>query len=176
MSAASPLQLLLSFAKLGSVGFGGGPAMIPLVQAEVVDHRGWLTNQEFIDVLAAGNALPGPISTKMAVCIGYQTGGALGAAAGLIGILLPSTLLMLILAGVLTRYSDHPRVQGAMSAMRPVVIAMLAWVVIQLAPASIDGWASGLLVVVAIGLLYFKLHPVWLIGGAAIIGGLFLAR
>lgn len=176
MSVASPLQLLVSFAKLGSVGFGGGPAMIPLVQAEVVDHRGWLSNQEFVDVLAAGNALPGPISTKMAVYIGYQTGGALGAAAGLLGILLPSTILMLMLAALLTRYSDHPRVNGALSAMRPVVIAMLAWVVIQLAPASVDGWVSGVLVAVAIGLLYLEVHPVWLIGGAALIGGLFLAR
>ena len=75
---ASHLELLISFAKLGTVGFGGGPAMIPLVQAEVVDHRGWLTNEQFVDVLAAGNSLPGPISTKMAVYIGYQTGGALG--------------------------------------------------------------------------------------------------
>ena len=173
---ASHLELLISFAKLGTVGFGGGPAMIPLVQAEVVDHRGWLPNEQFVDVLAAGNSLPGPISTKMAVYIGYQTGGALGAAASLLGILLPSTLLMVGLAAFLMRYSDHPRVQGALTTVRPVVVALLAWVVIQIGPTSVTGWTSGALVVLALILLYFKVHPAWLIAGAALLGGLVLAR
>ena len=173
---ASPLELLVSFAKVGAVGFGGGPSMIPLVQAEVVDHRGWMSNAEFVDVLAAGNALPGPIATKMAVYIGYQTGGAMGAAAGLVGMLLPSTLLMLLLAAFLTKNADHPRVAGALSAVRPVVLAMLAWVVVQIAPASVAGWTSGVLVVVALGLLYLEVHPAWLIAGAALLGGVFLAR
>lgn len=173
---ASPLELLVSFAKLGLVGFGGGPAMIPLVQAEVVDHRGWMTNQEFVDVLAAGNALPGPISTKMAVYIGYQTGGVSGAAAGLLGILLPSTVLMLGIAAVLMRHGEHPRVQGAMSAVRPVVVALLAWVVIQIGPTAVQGWTAGVLVLAALGLLWLKVHPAWLIVGAAVLGGVFLAK
>lgn len=150
--------------------------MIPLVQAEVVDLRGWMSNQEFLDVLASGNALPGPISTKMALYIGYQTGGLTGAAAGLVGILLPSTILMLALGAVLVRHAEHPRVQGALSAVRPVVVALLGWVVIQLAPASVNGWGSFGFVLVALVLLYFKVHPAWLIAGAALIGGLFLAR
>jgi chromate transporter len=173
---ATPLELLVTFAKVGAVGFGGGPSMIPLVQAEVVERRGWMSNAEFVDVLAAGNALPGPIATKMAVYIGYQTGGAVGAAAGLAGLLLPSTALMLLLAAFLTRHSDHPRVVGALQAVRPVVLAMLAWVVVQIAPASVGGWTSGALVVLALGLLYLEVHPAWLIAGAALLGGVFLAR
>ena len=112
----------------------------------------------------------------MAVYIGYQTGGVLGAAASLLGILLPSTVLMVGLAAFLMRYSDHPRVQGALTTVRPVVVALLAWVVIQIGPTSVTGWTSGALVVLALVLLYFKVHPAWLIAGAALLGGLVLAR
>lgn len=174
--AASPLSLFWSFAKVGTVGYGGGPSMIPLVQAEVVDRHHWLTEAEFVDVLAAGNALPGPIATKMAVYVGYHAAGVVGAAAGLLGMLLPSTVLMLTLAGILTKWSDHPRVAGALSGVRPVVVAMLAWVVVELAPSGVQGWTGGALVVAAIVLMALKVHPAWLIVGAALFGGLFLAR
>ena len=173
---AAALQLLASFAKIGVVGFGGGPSMIPLFQAEVVEHRGWMSNTEFVDMLAAGNALPGPISTKMAVYIGYQTGGVLGAAAGLLGILLPSTILMLALAAFLAKHADHPRVHGALQGVRPVVLALLAWVVLQIAPTSVTGLSGAVMVVLTLGLLYLKVHPAWLIAGAALLGGVFLAR
>ncbi|MCK4235643.1 MAG: chromate transporter, partial [Candidatus Krumholzibacteria bacterium] len=69
-------SIFFSFLRVGLFGFGGGPALIPLIEKEVVDHYGWLTAEEFIDVLAMANALPGPIATKMALCIGLRMGGA----------------------------------------------------------------------------------------------------
>ena len=173
---STTLPILWSFLKIGAVGYGGGPAMIPLFQAEVVERHGWMTEPQFLDALAAGNALPGPISTKMALYIGYQVGGIPGAAAGLLGVLLPSTILILALSGFLLKHSDEPRVAGALKAVRPVVVGMLAYVVIDMAPASVDGWMAGGLAVLAVGLLFLKVHPAWLIVGAAVIGALTLAR
>lgn len=173
---ATTLPILWSFLKIGAVGYGGGPSMIPLFQAEVVDRHGWMTEAQFLDALAAGNALPGPIATKMAVYIGYQVGGASGAIAGFVGVLLPSTVLMLALAAFLLRYSEHPRVEGALKAVRPVVVGMLAYVAIDMAPASIDGWLAAGLGLAAIGLLFLKVHPAWVIVGAAVLGALTVGR
>lgn len=173
---STTLPLLWSFLKIGAVGYGGGPAMIPLFQAEVVERHRWMTEAQFLDALAAGNALPGPISTKMALYIGYHVGGFTGAAAGLVGVLLPSTLLILAVSAFLVRHADSPRVAGALKAVRPVVVGMLAYVVIDMAPASMDGWLAVGLGLVALGLLFLKVHPAWLIVGAAVIGALTLAR
>jgi len=173
---ASSLPILWSFLKIGAVGYGGGPAMIPLFQAEVVERNGWMTEAQFLDALAAGNALPGPIATKMALYIGYQVGGAVGALAGLVGVLLPSTVLILTLSALLLRHADNPRVAGALKAVRPVVIGMLAYVVIDMAPGSLDGWMAGGLALVALGLLFLKVHPAWLIVVAAMIGAMTLGR
>ncbi len=173
---STTLSILWSFLKIGAVGYGGGPSMIPLFQAEVVARHEWMTETQFLDALAAGNALPGPIATKMALYIGYQVGGVSGAAAGLVGILLPSSLLILAVSAFLVRHADDPRIAGALRAVRPVVVGMLAYVVIDMAPASIDGWMAAGLAVLAVGLLLMKVHPAWLIVGAAVFGALTLAR
>ena len=173
---ATTLPILWSFLKIGAVGYGGGPSMIPLFQAEVVERHAWMTETQFLDALAAGNALPGPIATKMAIYIGYQVGGAAGAVAGLVGVLLPSTVLILTLSAVLVKYAEHPRVAGALHAVRPVVVGMLAYVVIDMAPASMDGWLAVGLCLAALGLLFLKVHPAWLLIGAAALGAVTLAR
>ena len=79
------LALFWSFLKIGTVGYGGGPSMIPLILEEVVNLRQWMNVESFMDILAIGNALPGPIATKMSVVIGYDVAGPLGAVAALMG-------------------------------------------------------------------------------------------
>lgn len=90
-------HIFLAFFIPGIVGYGGGPASIPLVQNEVVNRYGWLTVSEFSEVLALGNALPGPIATKMAGYIGYQQGGILGSIVGIFATVAPSLILMIVL-------------------------------------------------------------------------------
>ncbi|RIK34528.1 MAG: chromate transporter [Chloroflexi bacterium] len=122
-------RLFLASAQVGIFGYGGGPSMIPLFKQEVVDSHGWLSPQAFADSYAIGNALPGPIATKMSAYLGYRLAGLPGATAGLLGMVLPSVLLMLAFAAVLLMYKDAPVIKGALQAARPVVVGWLVWTV-----------------------------------------------
>lgn len=170
------LEVLWSFTRIGLLGFGGGPAMIPLIQVEVVDLRGWLTPAEFLDAFAFGNALPGPIATKMAGYVGFQVAGWPGAAAGLLGITGPTIVAMVTLASFYRRYGGHELVQRFLYGVRPVVVALLALVVwdylpTAMAPAELrwGSWPLWLIVAATvIASLRTRVHPALLVilGGA----------
>jgi len=170
------LQLLVAFTRVGLFGFGGGPAMIPLVQVEVVDIHGWLTPAEFLDAFAFGNALPGPIATKLAGYVGYHVAGVPGAALALAGITAPTIVLMIALASVYLRFKGRREVQDFLRGVRPVVVALLALVAWDFAPAALLALGGGLaalpLVLVALAALAASLrwdaHPALLI----VLGGL----
>jgi chromate transporter len=169
-------DVFLAFARVGLLGFGGGPAMIPLIQAEAVDLHGWIGRAEFLDAFAFGNALPGPIATKLAGYIGFQVAGWPGAAAGLLGITGPTIVLIVALASLYRRYRERSVVQRFLYGVRPVVVALLALVVwdflpTALAPGGLDAGDLPLWLI-AIGALALslrtKVHPALLIvvGGA----------
>ncbi len=166
-------ELFLSFARVGLFGFGGGPSMLPLMQAECV-REGFVTDEQFIEGLAVGNSLPGPISTKMALYVGYQDSGALGAVAATAGILTPSTLLMAALTVILLRNRENPYVAGALKGVKPVIIGMLAFVAVDLAPSGITGWFGAVLTIGAFAALLARVHPGIVIAVAAVIGALAL--
>jgi chromate transporter len=169
------LEVLWSFTKVGLVGFGGGPAMIPLLQAEIVTVRGWLSNEAFIDAFAFGNALPGPIATKLAGYVGYHVAGVPGAIAGLAGITLPTIVAMVTLFAVYGRFKHHGSVQAFLEGVRPVVLALLALVAWEFLPAAMPQtgqqllWATLIALAAVIASLRFRVHPAWLIplGGLA---------
>lgn len=120
------LKLFLVFSKVGLLAWGGGPSMIPLMQQEVLAQN-WLTPEEFVDSLALGNALPGPIATKMSLYVGYKQAGVLGALAGVAGTIAPSGVLMIILVLFFLQVKDSPVIQSALLAVRPAVIGLLVW-------------------------------------------------
>jgi chromate transporter len=164
-------EIFLAFAKVGIFGYGGGPSMIPLVQVEVVDAHHWLTSEEFVDTLAMGNALPGPIATKMSAYIGYKLAGLPGAVVGVTGMILPSIILMLALAGILLAYKDTHYVQASLKAVRPVVIALLAITVWEIFPSSIKSWDTALIGVGAFMIVAFlNVHPALAIVAAVVLG------
>jgi chromate transporter len=167
------LQLFLSFARVGLFGFGGGPSMLPLMQAECV-RQGFVTDEQFIEGLAVGNSLPGPISTKMALYVGYQDSGVAGALAATAGVLAPSTVLMAALTVVLLRNRDNPYVAGALKGVKPVIVGMLAFVAVDLAPSGIASWFGAILAVAAFAALLARVHPGVVIAVAAVIGALAL--
>jgi chromate transporter len=169
------VELLLSFTKIGSVAWGGGPAMVPLMQAEFVEHRAWMTEEQFVDALAAGYALPGPLSTKMAVWVGWEQCGVLGVLASLAGMVLPSALMIALVIAFFTTLKDHPRVDGMLKAVRPAVLAMLIYMIWRLAPTATPSWHTVALCAAVFGLLLLKVHPAWLILAAAGIGAVFYA-
>lgn len=170
------VALFVAFARVGLLGFGGGPAMIPLIQAEVVDGSGWLGRGEFLDAFAFGNALPGPIATKLAGYVGYQVAGWPGALSGLIGITAPTIVMIVALASLYQRHRERRVVQRFLFGVRPVVVALLALVVWDFAPTALApdgaGWGAWPLWLIAVAALAAslrtKLHPALLIvlGGA----------
>jgi chromate transporter len=169
------LELFYSFAKVGLFGFGGGPSMIPLIQIEVVEVQGWLSTEEFWDAFGFGNALPGPIATKMAGYVGYQVAGVAGAAAGLIGVTVPTIIAMIALASFYSRFRDHAAMKSFLRGVRPVVIALLLLVAWDFAPSALGAasplpaWPLWLLALLAFVLtIRFELHPALLI----VLGGL----
>jgi len=166
-------DLLIAFGRTGILGYGGGPSSIPLVQIEVVNNYGWMTLQEFSDILAIGNALPGPIATKMAGYVGYKVAGLPGAFMALLGTIGPSLLVMLLLYRAMMTFKDLPYVKGMIQAVRPVVIVLLAMLIMDMWPAAVTKWLH-----VAIGVGAFALirllhvHPAIVIAGTLAMGAL----
>ncbi|WP_282172858.1 chromate transporter [Cytobacillus firmus] len=172
------VQIFLAFFIPGILGYGGGPASIPLVENEVVDHYGWLTTNEFSEMLAMGNALPGPIATKMAGYIGYEQGGILGAIVGVFATVAPSLILMIALLGLLMKYKESPRVKRMTTYIRPVIAVLLGIMTYDFFFSAYEG--AGIWQTLFIGLVSFflmerlKVHPAYVIAGALLYGGLVL--
>ncbi len=127
------LQLFFSYLKIGFFGFGGGYAMLSLIQNEVVVRHAWMTNAQFADIVAVSQITPGPIAINSATYVGYTVGAQMGPAYGVAGSLvatfavcLPSLTLMILVARFFLRLKNNRLVEGAMRGMRPVVIGMIA--------------------------------------------------
>ena len=165
-------RILFSFLKVGLFGYGGGPSMIPLLQEEVVEINGWLSTEEFVDALAMGNALPGPIIIKMATFVGYKLAGVPGLVSAVLGVSLPGLLLMLLMTLFFFRFKDHPKVQAVLRGVRPAVVALLAMTIYTVWPTAVNRrWDSALIAVATfLAVTLLKIHPAFAILGAAILG------
>ncbi|AEV21050.1 Chromate transporter [Geobacillus thermoleovorans CCB_US3_UF5] len=173
-------QLFLAFFWPGILGYGGGPASIPLIEHEVVDRYGWMTVNEFSEVLALGNSLPGPIATKMAGYIGYEQAGVLGAAIGVFASVAPSLVLLLALLGLLYKWKDAPQVKRLTAYIRPAIAVMLGIMAIDLFRESYEGaWLgqTAFLTAASAFLLLgkWRIHPAYVIVLALVYGAFFLS-
>ncbi|WP_100405198.1 chromate transporter [Bacillus solitudinis] len=154
------LNLFIAFFRSGMLGFGGGPSAIPLVKKEVVDVYKWMDNNEFSDVLALGNTLPGPINTKMAGYIGYRVAGIFGMLTAVCAAIIPTILLMVIFLTSLTAYKDQPWVAGMTNGVIPVVTVMmvvLTWDFFKNAKKGL-GWKVSISILILSFLLIEMLH------------------
>ena len=171
-------EIFLAFFIPGILGYGGGPASIPLVENEVVDRYGWMNVNEFSEVLALGNALPGPIATKMAGYIGYQQGGVLGSLVGIFATVAPSLILMIVLLGFLYKYKDSPKVKRMTTFIRPTIAVLLGMMAFSFFFTSYQDtgiWQSLFLGAISLLLLEkLKVHPALVIVGAMGYGAVFL--
>lgn len=162
-------QLFLSFFRIGMLGYGGGPASIPLVHKEVVEKNKWLTDDDFSDILAMANTLPGPINTKMAGYIGYRVAGYRGMLNALLASTLPTIVLMIVLLTTLASFKDQPWVQGMTKAVLPVVgvmLAVLTWDFFKNAKKGMGWIAAAILVIVSfLTIELLGIHPGIVIGG-----------
>lgn len=163
------LQLLVGFGRVGLLGFGGGPSLLPLMQAECLG-AGWLTEEQFREGVVAGQALPGPIATKMATYVGWQAGGAIGALAALVGLVAPTAVMMVAATGFVVKHQEHPWVAGALRGARPAVVAMLAYTAWDLAPTGISSGAGAAMAAAAFGALVGGVHPALVMMVAVAVG------
>ncbi|RKQ35646.1 chromate transporter [Oceanobacillus halophilus] len=171
-------QIFLAFFIPGILGYGGGPASIPLVENEVVRRYEWMTVQEFSEVLALGNSLPAPIAPKLAGYIGFEVGGVLGSVIGIFATVAPSLILMILLGNILLKYKNSPKVKRLTLFVQPVIailLGVLTWSFIKESYLGI-GWIQTAIIIL---LSYFlierwKVHPAFVIAGALVYGGFFL--
>lgn len=180
------LQLFYTFFKIGLFGFGGGYAMISMIQGEVVTRYGWLSSNEFTDIIAMSQMTPGPIGINSATYVGYSAVvnagfphyiGVLGSALATISVVLPSFLLMMFISKAFMRYQKHPAVIAVFSGLRPGVVGLLAAAALVLMNGENFG-TNTLQVIVScllfigtfIGTYRYKINPILLIIGAGILG------
>ncbi|MCP3029131.1 chromate transporter [Halobacillus sp. A5] len=171
-------QIFVAFFIPGIVGYGGGPASIPLVENEVVGRFGWMSVNEFSEMLAVANALPGPIATKMAGFIGYEQAGILGAFIGVFATVAPSLILMIALLSLLNKFKGSPRVKAMTSFIRPVIAILLGVMAYQFFATSY-GSAGLIQTMFLIAVSYIllervKIHPAFVIAGSLFYGAVFL--
>jgi len=171
-------HVFLAFFIPNMVGYGGGPAIIPLIEAQVVTHYGWMTAQQFAEVLAIGNALPSPIATKMAGHIGFEVAGVLGAIIAVLASVVPSILLMLAALGLLYRHRHSPKVQRMSQWVRPVIAVMMGWLAFSFLSEGLAqiGVLHTLVIgtAAAIALLHFRVHPAFVVLVSLCYGALLL--
>jgi len=173
------LEIFIAFFIPGIIGYGGGPASIPLIQAEVVDRYGWLTIEEFGELLAMANGLPGPIVTKMAGYIGFEVGGVFGSFIALFASVAPSLIVMLILLGLVAKFKDSPKVKKMTHLIKPTVAILLGALAMQFFTQSVEGpgWIHTFILASLSWVLLerFRVHPSLIIIGALMYGFIFLS-
>lgn len=163
------LQLFLSYLKIGFFGFGGGYAMLSLIQNEIVMNRGWISSESFADILALSQITPGPIAINSATYIGYTVAGFWGAVSATAAVCLPCLTLMVFITRFILKLKDNPYLKGVIGGIRPVVIGMIGAAVLLLvfpqggeAGSFCDVWSWVIFAGCMAG-LYFKVNPILLL-------------
>ena len=165
------LDLFLTFAKVGVMTFGGGYAMLPILQREVVENKGWATEEELMDYFAIGQCTPGIIAVNTATFIGQKYKGTLGAVFTTIGVVFPSIVIISLLAGIIETFSHLVWVQNAFGGIRICVCVLIANAVVKLyKKAVVDKVTLGIFLLVALGGYFLDLSPVVFVVASAFVG------
>ena len=175
------LQLFLSFFQIGAFSFGGGYAALPLIQNQVVTLHGWLSISEFTDLITISQMTPGPIAINSATFVGIKIAGVFGAIVATLGCVLPSCIIVTLIAKLYLKYRNIAVLQGILNSLRPAVVAMIAaagvsilittfWGSEVMAKFSNIKWSLVVIFIICVVLLQkFKMNPIWvmLLAGCA---------
>ena len=157
-------NLFWTYLKIGTFTLGGGYAMLPLIQREVVDRKGWIDEEEFLNMIALAQAAPGLIAVNSAIFIGWRIGGWRGVAGAVLGAVLPSFLIILAIAMVFSEWKELPAVEAAFKGIRPAVVALIAAPLVKLAKSAKISWLTALIPIAATLLIWLgHINPVWVI-------------
>ena len=167
------LELYFAFVKIGAFTFGGGLAMMPIMQRELIEKRGWITEEEIIDYFAIGQSTPGIIAVNVATFVGYKRLGWLGGIIGTLGVVTPSWVIIMLLAGAISSVDKYPLAQKALQGINVAVAALLTSVIIRFSKKTIKNIWNALFMLLAFVLIYFfKIQSVWIILVSLITGSL----
>ena len=165
------LDLFFTFARIGGLTFGGGYAMLPMLQKEVVERRGWATNEELMDYYAIGQCTPGIIAVNTATFIGNKTRGVLGGVIATLGVVFPSLVIITIIAAFISNFADLAVVKNAFAGIRVCVFVLILNAVVKLGKSSIkDAVTLCIFLLVLIGSLLLDVSPIIFVVIAAAAG------
>lgn len=163
--------LFSSFCRIGGLTFGGGYAMLPMLQKELVDRYGWVTEEELLDYFAIGQCTPGVIAVNTATFIGYKRKGVIGGIVATLGVIFPSIVIITIIAAVLQNFADIQAVQHAFAGIRVAVCALIISAVIKLWKKSVVDWfCGGIFLASLIVMIWLKPSPIIIVLISAIVG------
>lgn len=173
-------KLFWGFFVANVLGYGGGPATIPLIQNEVVNHYHWLDNFQFANLLALGNSLPGPITTNIASYVGYQAAGWPGVIVALTATIAPSAIVLIVLLRLLHHYRQSPSIKGMTVLIQPVIAVMMLLLTWQMGQAAVHNigilQSAGIAAVALWAMTKGRIHPAFVILGAFIYGALVVSH
>lgn len=164
-------DLFLTFCRIGGLTFGGGYAMLPMLQKEVVENRKWATEEQIMDYYAVGQCTPGIIAVNTATFVGYNNRGVLGAIAATAGVVFPSLIIIMIIAAFISNFADLAIVQHAFAGIRVAVGVLVLNAIIKLWKSGVKDIVGIIIFVVTFSVsLLFNLSPVYVVIGAIIVG------
>ncbi len=167
------LELYLAFVKIGTFTFGGGLAMMPIMQRELIEKRGWVTEEELIDYFAIGQSTPGIIAVNVATFVGYKRLGWFGGIIGTLGVVTPSWVIIMILAGAISSVDKYPMARKALHGINVAVAALLTSVIVKFAKKTIKNIWNAVFMLLAFVLIYFlKVQSVYIIIASLVMGSL----
>jgi chromate transporter len=165
------LRLFYVFFKIGLFSFGGGYAMLPLIQQQVVSANKWVSVKEFIDIVAISQITPGPIAINSATYIGFKAAGFWGSTLATLGVTMPSVIIMIIICKFFFKFKNNKYVESAFLGLRPSVVGLIAAAAILVAYGAFIDYKSVIIFVVAFGASYkYKTDPILMTAVAAVIG------
>ena len=158
------LQLFWTYLKIGTFTIGGGYVMLSMIEREIVDRKGWIDREEFMNMIALAQAAPGLIAVNSAIFIGWRIGGWRGVIATVLGAVLPSFLIILAIAMVFQNYKDLPAIEAIFKGIRPAVVALIAAPLCRMAYSAKITWVTAIVPIVGALLIWLGgLSPVWII-------------
>ena len=163
-------DLFVTFMKIGGFTLGGGAAMIPLMEQQVVTRHQWLSHSEFMDIMAVSQATPGVFAVNMASHIGYKVGGIRSGIIASLGVVFPSLIIILLIAIIFSRFRDNRWVEAAFMGIRPAVVALLAVPVFKMAKTARITWSNVWIPIVSTALIVYGVTPALIILVAGIAG------
>ena len=165
------LNLYFSFAKIGTFTIGGGLAMMPMMQAELIEKRKWITDEELIDYYAVGQSTPGIVAVNVATFVGYKQMGIIGGIFATLGMVTPSLVIIMILAGLINSINDFPVVKKALKGINVAVAALLTSTIINFMKKTIKKFTNAIFMLISFLLVFvLKLPSFWIILFALLIG------